>query len=88
MPPLVIPEAGANHWLWYWELSNSLRRVSDGAVNPIPPSEYLAWAQMTGRIVWPSDYAILRTMDAAFCRMTAQEIEEYFARKYPPKDGK
>lgn len=87
-PPRIIPEEGQEYWGWYWEISNSLRRVSDGAVNPIPPSEYLAWAQMTGRIVWPSEYAILRLMDSAFCAMTGQEIKEYFDRKFPPKEGK
>lgn len=82
---MTIPEGGEDYWTWYWELSNSLRRVSDGAVNPIPYSEFLAWAQATGRIVWPSEYAILRQMDKAFCAMTAKEIEDYYARKFPPK---
>ncbi|NUM72732.1 hypothetical protein HUU40_00080 [candidate division KSB1 bacterium] len=84
-PPRIIPEAGETYWQWYWEISDTLRRVTDGAPNPIPPTEYLAWAQMTGRIVWPSEYAILQAMDRAFCKMTGQEIKEYMERKFPPK---
>lgn len=85
---MVIPDVGQHLWIWYWEISNGLRRVSDGAVNPIPWSEFLAWAQVTGQIVRPSEYAILREMDAAFCAMTGQEIQDYYARKFPQKDGK
>ena len=76
------------YWEWYWEISNNLTRVVDGGVRHIPPSEFLAWAQMTGRIVYPSEYAILQAMDRAFCTMTGQEIKDYMDRKFPPKPEK
>ena len=87
-PIRIIPNGGEDYWSWYWEISDGLRRVNDGAVNPIPFSEYLAWAEVTGRIVWPSEYAILRAMDRVFCRLTAQEIKAYYERKFPPKNDK
>lgn len=87
-PPLIIPPEGEYLWNWYWSISNSLRRVTDGVANPIPPSEYKAWKEITGNIVWPSEFEILRKMDSKFCEMTGQELQDYYNRKFPPKEGK
>lgn len=84
-PLLVIPEAGEYLWNWFWDIRNSLRQVLDGAAIPIPPSEFIAWAELTGQVVWPSEYAILRAMDKVFCSETNTLIKEDWERRNPPK---
>ena len=75
-------------WEWFEEISESVSRTREGTCHPIPPSEFLAWATMTGRIVWPSEYAILRAMDRTFCSAMNVEFEEYRARKQAEWDAK
>jgi hypothetical protein len=87
---LIVPEAGRYLWDWYFSLSNRLRRTRDGGVEPIPPSEYLAWRDATAQIVYPSEYAILCALDEAYCSEMSKELEAYAARqnekaKNPPK---
>lgn len=79
-PEITIPENGAYLWVWYWSLSDRLKRVHDGGVFPIPPSEYLAWKQAREIIVYPYEYAILCQMDDAYCDAMSKEIAEYQAR--------
>ena len=85
-PELKIPSAGRYLWDWYWELSSGLIRINDGAVIPIPPSEVKAWVEITRNIVYPTEYAILRAMDMAFCDESAREVAAYRAR-LDQKDG-
>jgi hypothetical protein len=61
-------------------LSDRLCRVKDGVVYPIPPSEYIAWLQATGEIVYPTEYAILCAMDDAFCNEMGKELSDYNER--------
>lgn len=49
-------------------------RIIDGQAQPIPPSEYIAWSKMTGNIVYPREYDILREMDFVYCQETNKEI--------------
>jgi hypothetical protein len=79
-PPLRYPDAGAYLWGWYFDLSQRLRRVRDGVCEPIPPSEYEAWARLTDNIVYPHEYAILAAMDAAYCEEMNKELAAYHER--------
>jgi hypothetical protein len=76
-----VPPAGRYLWDWYFDLSDSLRRVRNGACEPIPPSEFLAWREATGNIVYPSEYAILREMDGAYCDEMNKELSDYQERE-------
>jgi hypothetical protein len=58
-----------------------LRRVRGGVCEPLPPSEFEAWATMSGNIVYPREYAILRAVDRAFCAETNAELADYQARQ-------
>lgn len=80
-PELVIPDAGHHLWEWYFDMSARLRRVRDGACEPIPPSEFQAWVASTGQIVYPSEYAILGEMDLAYCDEMNKELDDYRARE-------
>lgn len=88
-PPLEIPEGGVVYWDWFWLVRNSIKSVIDGSANPIPPSEYLAWARMHNVIVRPSEFVIMAGMDRVFCETTNSEIRDYINKKFPPKpEGK
>jgi hypothetical protein len=75
-------------WGWFQDVSTSITRVRDGAPQRIPPSEFLAWAMMTGRLVEPAEYAILREMDMAFCAALSVEIAEANARRRAAQEQK
>ena len=79
-PEIVIPESGAYIWEWYQDLSAGVGRISDGVCDPIPWSEFLAWSSVTGAVVFPSEYAILRAMDAVFCEEMNKEFAAYRER--------
>jgi len=80
-PELIVPPEGAHIWEWYFDLSDRLQRTKDGVCTPIPPSEFVAWVAATGEIVYPSEYAILGAMDAAYCDETNKELVDYQARE-------
>lgn len=61
-------------WDWYFEISSGCERVRDGVVIPLRWLDIFAWQQLTREIVNPSEYGILRQMDAAFCAALAVEI--------------
>lgn len=85
-PDLNIPECGEYLWDWYWEVSDGLRRISDGVCSPIPWSEFFHWAQVTQTIVHAREYAILRAMDAVFCEETNTELQAYHERLKAERD--
>ena len=74
-PELIIPEAGNHLWNLYHSIRNSVYRIHDGSYHLIPPSEYLAWIQLTDNIVYPYEYDILVEMDIAFCEELNKELE-------------
>lgn len=80
-PPLVVPQNGRYLWNWYFELSESIRRVRDGVCEPIPPSEFVAWTIASGNIVYSGEYAILRAMDRAYCDEMNIELTDYSIRR-------
>lgn len=80
-PQVDIPPAGAYLWSWYWEVSDRLRRVRDGACEPIAPSEFSAWCNLTDTVVYPVEYAILCAVDAAFCSAMNSELRDYQERE-------
>lgn len=61
-------------WAWFRELSSIASPISDGFYRHIPPSEYLAWQQITGNIVYSWEYDILFAMDAVYCEEMNKEI--------------
>lgn len=84
-PEPRIPLGGEHLWNWYFDLSDRLQRVRDGICSPVPPTEFRAWVQNTGEIVYPSEYAILGSMDVAFCDEMNKELADYRVRQEPPK---
>lgn len=68
-------------WDWYFELSESVLRVVDGVTYTLPPSEFHAWKMLSGRIVYPHEYAIMRAMDRAFVSEMSKEVAAYRERE-------
>lgn len=79
-PLIYLPPAGEHIWTWYMRLSGTLRRVRDGVCEPIPPTEFRAWCEASGTIVYPWEYAILCAMDVAYCSEMSKEIAAYHER--------
>lgn len=75
VPPLDIPPAGEYLWDWYMDATSRVRRVVEGVCGPMPPSDWLAWAEITGNIVYRWEYDILAAMDVAFCDEMNKELE-------------
>lgn len=48
--------------------------VKSGVAVRLPPSEMLAWANVTGNVVNPDEYAILRDMNAAWAAAMNDEL--------------
>lgn len=63
------------------KLSARVRRVRDGTCEPIPPSEFIAWRDATGSIIYPTEYGILAAMDDAYCSEMAVELKDYRERE-------
>lgn len=80
-PPLIVPEYARHLWDWYLSISGGVRRVVDGVCGPIEPVQWVAWQGLSGEIVRPSDYAILRAMDDAYCVAMNLELRDYQARR-------
>lgn len=80
-PEFAIPEGGEYLWVWYHEISDTLRRVDDGVCFPIPWSEYKAWAEVTRQIVNSDEYAILRSIDIDFCDEMNKELQAFRERE-------
>lgn len=74
-PEIFISDSGQMLWDWFHEISRRLVRTRDGVCCPIPPSEFLAWREATGNIVYPSEYAILAAVDDAYCDEMGKELE-------------
>lgn len=76
VPDLDIAENQEYLWTWYFDVSDRLGRVRDGVCDPIPPSEWLAWKELTGHIVYRWEFAILCAMDAAYCNTLNRELSD------------
>lgn len=98
-PEFEIPEAGEYLWDWFFEFIEAGRHIDDGVPVSPPWSEYLAFAEVTGRIVRTAEYAILRDMHATWRKAMGVELAENRARKEaedkanapppaPPRKGK
>lgn len=74
-PPLYIPDAGQHLWDWYMDATRRVRRVVEGVCGPVSPADWLAWAEITGNIVYRWEYDILAAMDIAFCDEMNKELE-------------
>lgn len=61
-------------WEWYTSINQRVSRIKDGVCYLIPLSEYVAWQNLTGNIVYPWEYDILLDMDKVFCIETNNEL--------------
>lgn len=81
-PAFEIPESGMYIWKWFIELNNSVSRIDfNGYYRSIPPSEFLAWSNLTKNYLTPQEFDILRAMDGIFCKELNAEINSERAKK-------
>lgn len=67
-------------WAWFTTLSDCTPRIRNGVCSRIPPTEFQAWKEASGIIVYPVEYAILCAMDRAFCVEMNKELAAYQER--------
>ena len=74
-PDFIVPEEGQHVWNWFVDLNRSVSRISNGICRMILPSEYIAWRELTGHVVYAHEYDMLKCMDEAYCIETNLEFE-------------
>ena len=79
-PSWEIPKGGEIIWEWF-EDAGDLRGSSDGYPAKLSATEWLAWQQMTGNIVRPEEWQILRAMDTAYISALRSEFSDQMARE-------
>lgn len=84
-PELTIPDQFLKLWMVYFTISNQVSRIKDGVCFRIPPSEIVAWKELSGISVSTFEYSLLVDMDEAFCTAMNIELEE---RRPKPEKGK
>jgi len=80
-PSFNLPDECHYIWSWYWTISARLKRVRDGACEPIPASEFLAWCRASDTIVTAAEYGIVCAMDEVFCAEMNSELDGYRQRQ-------
>lgn len=80
-PPKIISDEARYLWEWYEDLRNWVSRISDGVCKYIPPTEFTAWAQITGRIIFPEEFKVLHEMDVAFSDEVNKELTAFRERR-------
>jgi len=84
-PEITIPDEFIKLWQVFFDVAASVGKVSDGVCRPTPPSEWLAWKQLTEADFTGVEFALLRKMDSAFCSAMNAEIEERRQRESSKK---
>ena len=76
VPENDIPEEFQYIWEWFWEINGMINRAGEGYCKPITAVDYKAWTEISGNIVTPTDYDILRTMDLAYRTAMDRETDD------------
>ena len=76
VPEIEIPEDYEYIYLWFWEINGMVDRAGDGYCRPITPGDYKHWIDISGNIVTPLEYDILRAMDVAYKTAMEREMNE------------
>jgi hypothetical protein len=71
LTPPELPSAMEHLWLWFADLSRGRPHTGFGP-GPIPYSEILAWAALTGQRPSPWEVAVLKRLDGVYLEVTAK----------------
>jgi hypothetical protein len=69
---ISFPDGLEYLWRWYQELEGS-RPFANGAMLPIPASEYMAWQQIAGVRLRPWEVNVLRALDAGCLKVALEK---------------
>ena len=84
-PEITIPEMYVHLWLKFFTLSDQVSRIYDGICKRIPPSEFVAWKEMSGVEISPEEYSLMAEMDEAYCVSMNEQLEERRQREMERK---
>ena len=74
-PEWSVPDGGQYLFDWFEEISSGHNRVSNDRIYRITWVEFAAWQQVSGNVVYPHEFAILRAMDNAYCEALEGELQ-------------
>src|SRR5690606_10437213 len=73
-PELEIDPVAEYLWEWFWDASRGRQAGLNGPL-PLSGTEWRAWQEITGHVVRPEEWAILRDMDAAYLEACGEELK-------------
>jgi hypothetical protein len=79
-PEPDVPDAGLPLWNWFWDLRAAQPQAAFGPAT-LSHQEILAWVLLTGNRLHREEVAVLKAMDAGYCRSLQVEADAIRARE-------
>jgi len=70
---IEIEPAGEHLWLWFWDMNRG-RRSNGFGPDGLSGLDLTSWQQMTGAIVRPEEWSIVRDMDQAYVDAASKKM--------------
>lgn len=83
LPIVYVPHGFEHVWAWFFDINLLIDRAGYGYCRNITARDYLDWERLSGEIVHPHEYDILRAMDAAY----VAEMNKIIQAGEKSKDG-
>lgn len=81
-PKFEIPSGGEYLWDLFVKLSTVIHRMDfNGYYYSFPPSEILAWCELTKVDITSGEYEIISAMDNVFCKEINEDKNAAYSRK-------
>lgn len=77
----ILEHSALTLWEWFWNISQSVQRVRQGAAIRISPADFIHWQKLTGVNLHPSEYDVLKSVDQAYCIAMNMELEAFRERQ-------
>jgi len=78
-PDWSVPDGGQYLFDWFEDISSGHNRIVDNRVKRITWVDFAAWQQVSGNVVYPHEFAILRAMDLSYCEALEGELQYQMA---------
>lgn len=74
-PEWDVPPEGQYIYDWYCDIERGINRVVGGAVKRFTWQDLEAWRNLSGNLVRPNEFAIIKAMDLAYCEALEGELQ-------------
>lgn len=69
-----VPQVGQHILEWFWQISEG-RSTGINGNDRLTCTEISAWSQLTGNIITPEEFEMIRAMDVVWCNAMSEEIK-------------